>query len=183
MLEGKIVNLRVVEREDLSLCAEWFNNPKINGEYEPILQASRTEIEKWYGSIGPREKWFLIEKKDGTKIGLIRHTAHGWGTMIGGVLIPSERCKGYFTEAAKILVDYLFLSKDLARIQARTNHQNMASQKVLEKAGFKKEGILRKSSFSRGKWIDMAVYSILREEWQEPKILTETTSAQPFISL
>jgi hypothetical protein len=64
MLEGKTVNLRVVEREDLSLCAEWFNNPQINGEYEPILQASRTEIEKWYGSIGPKEKWFLIEKKD-----------------------------------------------------------------------------------------------------------------------
>jgi RimJ/RimL family protein N-acetyltransferase len=33
---------------------------------------------------------------------------------------------------------------------------------------------MRKSSFSRGKWVDMEVYSILREEWKEPKILTTT---------
>jgi ribosomal-protein-alanine N-acetyltransferase len=173
LLEGKNVNLRVVEREDLPLCAEWFNNPEINGEYEPLLQASRTELEKWYSTLGPKEKWFFIEKKDGTKMGIIRHAAHGWGTVIGAVIIPSERGKGYCTEAVKIMVDYLFLSKDIVRIQARTNQQNMASQKVLEKAGFKKEGTMRKSSFSRGKWIDMLVYSILKEEWKEPKILTQ----------
>lgn len=170
------MNLKVVEREDLPLCAEWINNPEINGEYEPVLQLSKTEIEKWYGNLGPKEEWFFTEKKDGTKIGVIRHAAHGWGTMIGSVIIPSERGKGYCTEAVKIMVDYLFLSKDIVRIQARTNQQNMASQKVLEKAGFKKEGTMRKSSFSRGKWIDMLVYSILKEEWKEPKILTKTTS-------
>jgi ribosomal-protein-alanine N-acetyltransferase len=48
----------------------------------------------------------------------------------------------------------------------------MVSQKVLQKAGFRKEGIIRKSVFSKGKWKDRALYSILREEWKEPKILT-----------
>ena len=176
MLEGKTVNLRVVEREDLPLCAEWVNNPEINGEYEPLLMFSRADIEKWYDSLGPKERWFFIEKKDGTKIGLIRHAAHGWGTMIGGVIIPSERGRGYCTEAVKIMVDYLFLSKDIVRIQARTNQQNVASQRVLEKAGFEREGTMRKSNFSRGKWIDMLIYSILKEEWKEPRILTQTTS-------
>jgi RimJ/RimL family protein N-acetyltransferase len=52
--------------------------------------------------------------------------------------------------------------------------RNLASQKVLEKAGFKREGILRKSAFERGEWRDFYVYSILREEWKEPKILTRT---------
>jgi len=39
MLEGKRVNLRVVEREDLNLLNEWFNNPEFVGEYQdfPIL--------------------------------------------------------------------------------------------------------------------------------------------------
>jgi RimJ/RimL family protein N-acetyltransferase len=45
----------------------------------------------------------------------------------------------------------------------------MVSQKVLQKAGFKKEGIIRKSVFSRGEWRDRALYSILRKEWKEPK--------------
>lgn len=67
------------------------------------------------------------------------------------------------------------LSKPLVRIQAHTNVKNMASQRVLEKAGFKKEGIVRKRIFVRGDWRDEFLYSILREEWKEPKILTRTT--------
>jgi RimJ/RimL family protein N-acetyltransferase len=53
--------------------------------------------------------------------------------------------------------------------------RNLASQKVLEKAGFKKEGTMRKYFFIRGELRDACLYSILREEWKEPKILTKTT--------
>jgi RimJ/RimL family protein N-acetyltransferase len=70
-------------------------------------------------------------------------------------------------------VDYLFLSKHIGRIQAQTDPRNSASQKVLEKVGFKKEGTLRRQFFSRGMWRDAFIYSILREEWKEPKILTK----------
>lgn len=91
-------------------------------------------------------------------------------------LVPSERGKGYCTEAAMILVDYLFLLKDTMRIQAHTDVRNIASQKVLEKAGFKKEGTLREVGFLRGEWVDAYLYSILREEWNEPKVLRKTTS-------
>jgi len=168
------VNLRVVEKEDLSLIVDWANDPKFNGEHEPIMQLSKTELEKWYASSGSEEKWFLIEKKDGAKIGLVRCDSHAWGMTLGSVLIPSERGKGYCTEAVSILVDYLFLYKDIVRIQARFNKHNVASKRVLEKVGFTEEGTMRQSSFSRGKWVDMTVCSILREEWKEPKILTRT---------
>jgi ribosomal-protein-alanine N-acetyltransferase len=50
----------------------------------------------------------------------------------------------------------------------------VASQKVLEKNGFKKEGTIRKEEFVRGEWRDKYLYSILREEWKEPRILTKT---------
>lgn len=72
------------------------------------------------------------------------------------------------------MVDYLFLSKENMRIQAQTDARNVASQRVLEKAGFKKEGTLRKNFFMRGDWTDTLLYSILREEWKGPKILTKT---------
>jgi RimJ/RimL family protein N-acetyltransferase len=88
--------------------------------------------------------------------------------------VPSERGKGYCTEATQLMVDYLFLSKDTMRIQAQTDPRNIASHKVLEKVGFKKEGTLRKSFFMRGEWRDAYIYSILREEWKEPKILTRS---------
>ena len=91
-------------------------------------------------------------------------------------IVPScERGKGYGTEAAQLMVDYLFLSKNILRIQATTIVKNKASQRVLEKAGFTIEGTCRKSSFVRGVWNDCYLYSILREEWKEPRILTKAT--------
>ena len=95
---------------------------------------------------------------------------------IGFFLIPSERRKGYCYEAVNILVDYLFLSKNIVRVQAHTDVRNVTSQKVLEKVGFRKEGIVRKSLFIRGEWRDTLLYSILREEWKEPRILTQTSA-------
>jgi RimJ/RimL family protein N-acetyltransferase len=174
LLEGKNVNLRIWEKEDLKLVAEWTNNSDFFGEYEQLMQMSRTELEKFYDTPPPETRYFFIEKKDGSKIGTIGHYQVGKLFEIGYVLVPSERKKGYCSEAAKIMVDYLFLSKDIVRIQAHTNVKNVGSQKVLEKAGFKKEGVVRKSSFVKGEWRDRCLYSILREEWKEPKILTRT---------
>jgi RimJ/RimL family protein N-acetyltransferase len=122
----------------------------------------------------PNTKWFFIEKKDGTKIGTMFHWLIGNQLEISCVLAPNERGKGYGAEATQLMIDYLFLSKEVTRIQAHTLAENTTSQKVLQKAGFKKEGIIRKSVFSRGEWRDRALYSILREEWKEPKILTRT---------
>jgi ribosomal-protein-alanine N-acetyltransferase len=93
---------------------------------------------------------------------------------ISYTLVSTERNKGYCTEAVIILVDYLFMSRDLFRIQATTDARNIASQKVLEKANFKKEGVLRKSALIRGERRDLFIYGILREEWKKPKILTRT---------
>ena len=168
-----------MEKEDLSLFVEWVNKPEVFGEYNPLHQMSKTEAEKMVDDPSD-SKLFFIEKKDGSKIGFICHfhVLHmGTGTKqveVGYSLIPNERGKGFGTEALQIMVDYLFLSKEIMRIQAQTDQRNAASQKILEKAGFKKEGTLRQNFFIRGKWTDDYIYSIIREEWKEPKILTKT---------
>ena len=178
MLEGKNVNLRAMEKEDLPLFAGWVNKPEFFGEYNPLRQTSKTEIEKGYEKNSLEQGEFIIEKKDGSKIGYICHfiLVHPVGKLleIGYSLVPNERGKGNGTEAVEIMVDYLFLSKDITRVQACTDTRNHASQKVLEKAGFKKEGTMRKYLFLRGELRDAYSYSILREEWKEPKILAKT---------
>ena len=182
MLEGKKVRLRLRDREDLDFFFDFWNTVDFYGEFEAIQpQMSRTRAEKSIENSAPSDSgvnwtWFVVEKKDGTKIGFILHfTVQPLGEMrIGYALIPSERGKGYGTEALQIMVDYLFLTRDIMRIQASTDVRNVVSQRVLEKAGFKKEGTIRKSSFTRGKWTDDYVYGVLREEWKEPRILTKT---------
>ena len=179
MLEGKNVNLRVAEKDDIDFQVEFNNDIDCWGEYDPIEQMSKSELMKLFDNLmsAPIDfKVFIIQKKDGTKIGDIHyrlvHTCR-WMEISYG-LKPNERGKGYGTEAVQLVVDYLLLSKDLARIQAITDVRNKASQRVLEKAGFQKEGTIRKCLFTRGELRDYYLYSILREEWKQPKILTKT---------
>jgi len=181
LLEGKNVNLRVMEKDDVDFIVKCYNDIE-SYEYDPIAQVSKGEVLKDFDNpsqlaILTERGRFIIEKKDDTKIGFIRH----WYVLplkymeIGYFIIPNERGKGYGTEAVQVIVDYLFLSKDIARIQAMTNTRNKMSQRVLEKTGFKKEGTVRKSAFVRGEWTNAYLYSIIREEWKDPKILTKTT--------
>ena len=179
LLEGKTVNLKIMEKDDLPFFMSWVNNPDFFGEYNPLHQMSKTELEKLLDN--PSDfKPFFIERKDGSKIGFIAHfhVLHlGTGTKqleIGYALLPSERGKGYGTEALEMMVDYLFLARDTVRIQVQTDPRNVASQRIIEKAGFKKEGTLRKILFMRGELRDCYIYSILRDEWKEPRILTKT---------
>jgi RimJ/RimL family protein N-acetyltransferase len=132
VLEGKNVNLRIMEKDDMPLFVEWVNKPEVFGEYNPLHQMSKTEAEKMFEN-PHEEKSFIIEKKDGSKIGFITHfyVLHVAGRQleIGYSLVPSERGKGYCTEATQLMVDYLFLSKDTMRIQAQTDPRNVASHK------------------------------------------------------
>ena len=154
---------------------EWKNNLEFTGEYQSIQQRALRDLEKQHNELTEaRAHWFFIEKKDGTKIGIISYRPVFTTQEISYDLLPSERGKGYCSEAVKIMVDYLFLSKDIVRVQAHIAAGNMASQRVLEKAGFKKEGTFRKEYFVRGEWRDSCTFSILRKEWKEPKILTKT---------
>lgn len=182
MLEGKKVNLRVVEKGDIDFLAESINDIDFNSEFLPISQTSKAETLRKFenpsqiATLCERQR-FIIEKKDGTRIGTIAH----WLAQperfleIGYDVIRSERGKGYGTKAVQLMVDYLFLSKNVARIQALTDVRNKASQRVLEKAGFQKEGTLRKAGFVRGHKTDAYLYSVIREEWKGPGILTKTS--------
>jgi ribosomal-protein-alanine N-acetyltransferase len=178
LLEGKNVNLRVVERDDVDFLVESINDIDFDREFLPISQTSKADALRRFENplqvvtVCERQR-FIIEKKDGTKIGTIAH----WFAQperfleIGYNVVRLERGKGYGTEAVQLMVDYLFLSKDVARIQAFTDVRNKGSQRVLEKAGFKREGTLRKAGFVRGQRADAYVYGVIREDWKGPRAL------------
>jgi ribosomal-protein-alanine N-acetyltransferase len=185
MLEGKKVNLRVMEKDDADFLAGSINSIDLHNEFLPISQTSKTEVLKRFDSppevaaVCERQR-FIIEKKDGTKVGIIAH----WLVQptrlmeIGYDIVAPERGKGYGTEAVQLIVDYLFLSKDIERVQANTDVRNKPSQRVLEKAGFKREGLMRRRGFIRGLWTDAHIYSIIRSDWREPKALIGKKSTQ-----
>jgi [ribosomal protein S5]-alanine N-acetyltransferase len=75
--------------------------------------------------------------------------------------------RGYVTEAAGAVIDAAFsLHADLNRIRAFADVRNVASQRVMEKLGMTKEGVLRQNRVERGEPLDEAWFGLLRSEWR-----------------
>ena len=70
--------------------------------------------------------------------------------------------QGIMSEAVKQACLLIFEHSDIERIFAAPFDYNHASQRVLEKCGFKREGILRKNGFKNGEFHDMIIYSLIK---------------------
>ena len=166
VIEGKQVNLRPLESRDLDWFTEWNNDPEYKGPFEPHEYLSRDQIESWFNSKKNAE-WWVIESQQGEPMGQIVTGAQGDYYWLGYILHPDYRGNGYTTEAVKLLVTHLFSTKNIIRIQAECSPENIASVRVLEKAGFTYEGLKRKVTLIQGEYLDGAMYSILKEEWKQ----------------
>ena len=78
---------------------------------------------------------------------------------------PTARGKGYATEAVKLALAYAFVELDLRRVYLRTAGFNFQNIKLNEKVGFRFEGVLRRSRLIAGEVVDVALMSILSEEF------------------
>lgn len=83
---------------------------------------------------------------------------------IGYDLMPKYWRKGIMTEALRAIVDFGFSEMKLHTIEANADPNNIASTKLLEKLGFKKEGHLKESYFFDGKFTDNVIYSKINPE-------------------
>jgi RimJ/RimL family protein N-acetyltransferase len=81
---------------------------------------------------------------------------------LGYVLASQYWGKGIVTKAVKLVLETAFGDlKDLERIEALVDVDNEGSQKVLEKSGFTKDGVLRRFWIHKGKVKDMVLYSFI----------------------
>ena len=74
--------------------------------------------------------------------------------------------QGIAAEAARAVIDAAFRThSDLNRVRAMADLRNEPSQRVMEKLGMRREGVLRQNRFVREEFVDEAWYGILRSEW------------------
>ena len=85
---------------------------------------------------------------------------------IGYVFGRSLWGRGYATETALSLLAFGFQDLDMHRIFATCDPENIASARVLEKIGMRREGHLREHRWYKQKWQSSYLYSILSREWR-----------------
>lgn len=174
MLQGKNVYLRPIHQEDLPLLAARANDIAYLTEFN-FFGLRHHDLEKRFqddGLLSHAHGTLLVVTHEGDLIvGEVgyRHVRYGPGDgspayNLGIVLAPEQRGKGYGVEAQQLLAEYLFAVYPIMRVDATTDSANRAEQRALEKAGFTREGILRKAQWRSGDWHDLVVYSKLRGE-------------------
>lgn len=178
MITGERVVLRPIKDADWPIIENWGSRREgLWGPYQRFQLDHLPLLKQAY------QKTALLQRESGMLlietlqiqqvIGYVRYTLipfpdsdHPQPEIGFGIAEPEARGQGYAGEAVSLLVDYLFAGYPAERISAFTEAGNLPAQRVLEKAGFQREGELRKSIFRDGRWRDMAIYGMLRQEWQ-----------------
>jgi len=191
MIKNLRTTLRHVTEPDLPTLAKVSGDSVARGEFNPSRITSPQAIRKRFqdnGFSSDEYEMLLICNESGDVIGdLVHFQAKRYSTAreIGwSIYDPANRNRGYATEAVTALIDYLFKSFPINRIECSTATQNHASIRLAQKCGFIREGVLRGLVFVGGVYLDDVVLSILRSDWEQrqEEAKTSPSSAQLKVS-
>ena len=105
----------------------------------------------------------IVDGKVAGSIGVFRQgNIHRLTAELGYYIGEEYWGRGIMTKAVKQICEYVFEHSDIIRIYAEPFSYNIASCRVLEKAGFQYEGTLRNNAIKNGKILDMKMYSLLK---------------------
>lgn len=173
IIETKRLILREVTREDAEDMFTYLSDPDVvkHMGLEPYRTVKDVfgEIE-WYESIvreGSGMRWGITLKDSGKVIGscgFLNRSPKHYRAEVGFELSKAYWGKGIAAEALEAVVKYGFRHLELERIEALIEPANLPSQKLVEKTGFMQEGLLRHYEYTCGKFDDLYMYSILKED-------------------
>jgi len=151
IIQSERLNLRVPRLEDASgIFAAWTQDPDVTRylTWEPHKHLSETEasLERcsrvW--EAGTNFPYVITFIKQDVPVGMIEIHLRGFILEIGYALARPEWGKGFMTEAVRKVVEFGLSQPDIYRLQGFCDVENIASARVMEKAGMIYEGMLRR---------------------------------------
>ena len=170
------VNLRPASPRDADLLRQWRSEPSVR-RYQPLndlptsqlrADVANQRISELYRGQGDKFQWIVLV--DGQAAGWITLVVSNWEhglSEVGYALSSPYQSRGVMSRALAQLLEELFTKTPIERVEARCAIENTGSQRVLEKNGFTREGLLRAYFKLRGRRIDNFLYAALREDYLE----------------
>jgi len=167
-LRGESVELHTIESEDVQFLAETINDPAVRRSLSRTEPVSLAQEEEWLESHRESDDVHLLITANGDPVGTIglHHLNDRMGVAeVGYSVAPDAQGQGIATDATRTVVRYAFEEVGLHRVSARAFATNEASQRVLEKVGFEREGVSREEAFVGGERVDTVRFGLLAEDW------------------
>ncbi|XP_051127979.1 uncharacterized protein LOC127249286 [Andrographis paniculata] len=161
--------LRPIALTDVDDFMVWATDPRVSKFCLWETYNSRDQAVEYIQNQAIPHPWLRAICVDGRAVGTITVTPGSGGDRcrgeLGYVLAYDYWGKGIMTRAVEMVGGAIFEElPELQRVEAMVDVENGRSQRVLEKAGFVKEGVLRKYRVLKGKTVDEAVFSIVRHD-------------------
>ena len=179
MIFGSQFSIRTIVEQDLDDLVSLLGDTTKQGDFLPVALASQSQFRRQFEEHGFWSNDFkrlVIVAGDGHLIGTIwifRSVPYFDALELGYKLFDRDYWgKGLMSEAMALIVDYLFSSTHINRLEIRCDVENIASAKVATKIGFLREGTARQATFARGKHHDMHLFAMLRSEWEAKSTIT-----------
>ncbi len=178
MITSDRLCLRAAEREDLPRFVAWLNDREV-GEFLSMNQPmSLVAEEHWFEDMQKKpkaEQVLVIQIRDGEAwrpIGNVSFMNIDWINRSAevGIFIGEKSCwnQGYGREAMRLMLKHGFETLNLHRIYLRVFEHNLRGIKAYEHAGFKHEGRMRQAQYQDGRYYDVLLMSVLRDEYFQP---------------
>lgn len=172
-IETERLRLRVLRPTDADRLFTIFSNVDVLRHYGMEPHESQVETEQMLSGMlsgiedGSIMRWGIMKKDDPELIGTIgfhnrapRHRR----AEVGYEIHPHYWRNGYATEALQAALAYASSSADIERVGAVVHLENIASQQVLERCGFVREGILRQYMRQGDQTYDVYVFGYIIKE-------------------
>ncbi len=173
VIRAERLYLRAIERDDLQRCCDWMNDEELTAtlaQRYPISLAREADwVERATRGQDPSELDLAICLAEGDRhvgnCGLMAIDRDN-RTATLGIFIGERDCRGqgFGEEAVRALCRFAFEEMDLRKVRLDVQASNAAAVKTYERAGFRKEGVLREEVFRKGAPIDIVRMGLLRGE-------------------
>jgi RimJ/RimL family protein N-acetyltransferase len=174
ILRGEHVYLRPAERADVPSFVRWLNDAETTSFLNMRAPMSVAMEEKWFEGMVERQgkdhyHYVICLLKNDQPIGSLSLFAVDYinGNAGIGISIGEKTLwgKGYGTDAMNALVDFGFGMLRLERMWLEVYVFNKRARRSYDKSGFVLEGVERHGVFKQGRYLDVEMMSILRDEW------------------
>ena len=139
MTTAEQIKIFPADRQQMEAVIASAKDPELKKAYTEMLEGCLEHPEQW--------DWYamwIIENEDGIPVGdlCFKGVEDGKNPEIGYGIDEEFQGKGYATEAVKLALVWAFGHADVAAVEAETDPDNIASQKVLSNGGFKATGTI-----------------------------------------
>ena len=164
------LTFRALVLEDIREISRWFEfDSNFPGDFSPFDWniSHKVFLSKIQDTITNRKsviKFYAVQKEASIVGLLLAIKPQNFDYFeIGYYMVPKERGNGYATEAVRGFTNFLFKNNQVMRIESGTSSQNLPSQRLLEKLGFRREALRQKTLYRNGTWEDSYLYALIKK--------------------